>query len=298
MSPKPFKSYSEQLQILKDRGLHIEDEATALHLLEHHSYYRLSAYRFPLQQAVDQFKQGTSFDQLWKLYCFDRILRYLVSEACKAFELSVRARWAYLLSQKYGAQAYEDPSVFRNPQLHTSLLASLDRELDRSDEVFIKHYRENYQMQRPPIWGACEVMSFGLISRFYENIARDADKKAIASGYQLSIDGLKSLLEHSVYLRNLCAHHSRLWNRRFTITVSLPTKRPTKVVESLNPMEDRRIYNSLVLLGHLLSIVEPGSDWQKRLYQHLQTLPAAMHADLGFPPDWQNRPAWLPFQTI
>ena len=292
MSVKPFKTYAEQLQILMDRGLTVDNEDDALHILKHHSYYRFSAYRFPFQDAVDQFRAGTTFEQLWALYCFDRILRQLVSEACKAVELSIRARWAHCLSEKYGSQAYEDSTIFRDQQRHTQLLASLDRELNRSDEVFVTHYQSTYNMQRPPIWGACEVMSFGLLSRFYENIARTGDKKAIARTYDLSVDGLKSFLEHSVYLRNLCAHHSRLWNRRFTITVSLPQSRPAGIISSLHPPEDRRIYNSLVLLGYMLSVVEPASDWKKRLRAHLETLHGPSHTEMGFPADWRERDFW------
>jgi abortive infection bacteriophage resistance protein len=293
MSGRPFKSYTEQLQILKDRGLEVGNEADALHVLTHQNYYRLSAYRFTFQDSTDHFSEGATFEQLWELYCFDRVLRQLLSEACKAFEISIRARWAHCLSERYGSQAYEDQSVFRSNQRHAGLLTTLDRELSRSDEPFVSHYQSQYEMPRPPIWGACEVMSFGLLSRFYENIARTRDKKAIARTYGLSVDGLKSLLEHSVYLRNLCAHHSRLWNRRFTVTVSLPQSRPSQIISSLHPEEDRRIYNSLVLLGHVVSIVEPGSNWKQRLRTHLETLDSpATHSDMGFPADWRARDFW------
>lgn len=293
MSGKPFKSYSEQLKILKDRGLLVENETDALHVLTHQNYYRLSAYRFSFQDAADHFREGTRFEQLWDLYCFDRVLRQLLSEACKAFEISIRARWAHCLSERYGSQAYEDQSLFRSNHRHAGLMTTLDRELSRSDEPFISHYQSQHSMSRPPIWGACEVMSFGLLSRFYENIGRARDKKAIARTYGLSVDGLKSLLEHSVYLRNLCAHHSRLWNRRFTVTVALPQSRPSHIITSLHPAEDRRIYNSLVLLGHVVNIVEPSSDWKKRLRAHLETLNApASHTEMGFPADWRERDFW------
>jgi len=292
MSAKPFKTYAEQLRILKKRGLLVRDEEEALHILKHHSYYRLSAYRFPFQNQSDKFRDGRTFDELWRLYCFDRVLRKLVSEACKAVELSIRARWAHCLSEKYGSQAYEDQSVFGNQQRHTKLLAGLDKELKRSDEVFVTHYRCNYDMPRPPIWGACEVMSFGLLSRFYENIARTSDKKVIAQTYDLSAGCLKSFLEHAVYLRNLCAHHSRLWNRRFTVTFSIPQSRPTSIVSSLYSPKDRRIYNSLVILGYMLSVIEPRSDWKKRLRMHLETSEGLRHSEMGFPSNWRELDFW------
>jgi len=291
---KPPKTYPEQLQILKDRGLIVQDKGKALHILEHHNYYRLSAYRFPFVERdnPDRYIPGTTFENIWELYCFDRALRQLVNEACKRIEISIRARWAYVLGHTYGPQAYEDSANFRNPQQHIRNLSVLDDELDRSDEVFVTHYRNKYGMKRPPIWAACEVMSFGLLSRFYSSIKRDSDKKRIARTYELSIDGLKSLLEHAVYLRNLCAHHSRLWNRRFTITVALPTSRPAALIPNLHPAQNRRIYNSLVLLIHMLHIIEPDSHWPNRLEDQIERLQPKLIPRMGFPDDWQSRPLW------
>lgn len=291
---KPPKTYSEQLTILKGRGLAVPDEARALHCLAHHNYYRLSAYRFPftIPGNPDQFLSGTTFDDLWGLYHFDRTLRQIVSEAVKRVEISVRARWAYVLGHTHGPQAYEHVPVFRHPQRHADALACLDEELDRSDEVFVGHYRQRYQMRRPPIWAACEVMSFGLLSRFYENIKRDRDRKQIANTYSLSADNLKSILEHSVYVRNLCAHHARLWNRKFTITVQLPQSSPASVLPNLHRAEDRRLYNTLVLLTHMVGVIEPTAHWPKRLTQHITTLKPDLLPHMGFPADWQQRPLW------
>lgn len=289
---KPHKSYEEQLAILESRGLAVDNRDKALHALAHHSYYRLSAYRFPLQTGTDQFRPSCRFEDLLGLYFFDHRLRLLVGEACKVFEISLRARWAHVLAGEMGGQAYEDPKLFRDPQRHTSYLHSLDRELSRSKEVFVSHFRKKYGMARPPIWAVSEIMSFGLLSRFVGDLAVDRLRKAIGKTYVFSGSGLESLAQHAVYLRNLCAHHSRLWNREFTITVQLPKKQPMSVVKSLHPEQDRRIYNSLVLLAHTFSIIEPESDWLRRLKKHLATLPAEFLPAMGFPADWHERPIW------
>ena len=287
-------TYPEQLEILKSRGLLVPDEEHALHCLAHHNYYRLSAYRFPLTVAgdPDRFLPDVTFEDLWNLYHFDRTLRALVSEAVKRVEISVRSRWAYVLAHAYGPQAYEDAAHFHSPRRHTESLAKLDEELDRSDEVFVGHYRNDYNMPRPPIWVACEVMSFGLLSRFYENIKLDRDRKAISTTYGLPPDILKSLLEHCVYIRNMCAHHARLWNRRFTITVTLPHSTPAAVIPNLYRAEDRRLYNTLVLLDHMVRVIEPGSHWPRRLKAHILTLRRDFHALMGFPANWQKLPLW------
>ena len=294
MPVKPFYTYAEQIALLKQRGLQVPDATVAEEFLKHHNYYRISAYRFPFEESKDQFQAGTSFEDLIQLYRFDRGLRLLVGEACKSLEISVRARWAYVLGEKHGGLAYEDPAIFRNAQQHTRHLASLDREIQRSHEVFISHYRDQYSMPRPPIWAACEVMSFGLLSRFYANIRQASTKKAIARTYGMSVGGLESLLTHASYLRNLCAHHSRLWNRSFTITVSLPTSQPSGIISSLNRENsaERLIYNSLVMLGLIMDTVSPTTQWKDRLSNHLATLNRPDHSEMGFPTDWRQLDCW------
>jgi len=100
------------------------------------------------------------------------------------------------------------------------------------------------------------------------------------------------LLQHRAYFRNLCAHHSRLWNRRFTITVQLPRSTPAALIPSLHPVEDRRSYNTLVLLIHMVGVIEPNANWPRRLLHHLKTLKPGLHAHMGFPAGWQARPIW------
>lgn len=291
---KPPKTYAEQVGILESRGLGIPDPAFAEHCLRHHNYYRLSAYRFAftLPGNPDRFQHGITFNDLWGLYCFDRRLRLLVMEGLKRLEISVRTNVAYTLAHHYGVFSYEDPSVFHSAYRHTQTLATLDEELRRSKEIFVQHYKDEYNLQRPPIWAACEVMSFGLLSRFYENIKADKPRKTIAAEYGLMPQTMKSLLRHGVYVRNLCAHHSRLWNRRFTITLSLPQHKPETLLPNLHPPEDRRIYNTLVLLAHIVDIVEPENHWSHRLRALLraQTYPVTRH--MGFPEDWADRPIW------
>jgi abortive infection bacteriophage resistance protein len=294
MSAKPFHSYQDQIALLESRGLDVPDHVQAESFLKHQNYYRLSAYRFSFQDAPDHFRAGTTFEDLCQLYRFDRGLRFLVGEACKSLEISIRARWAYVLGEKHGQLAYENPTVFRQAQRHTQHLASLDREIDRSHEIFIPHYKNTYGMPRPPIWAACEVMSFGLLSRFYANIRQASTKKRIARTYSLSHGGLESLLKHASYLRNLCAHHSRIWNRSFTITVSLPTSQPASLIPALNtaPSAERKIYNSLVLLTHIMETVSTSPDWKARLKTHLLTLNRPDHSEMAFPTDWQNLAFW------
>ncbi len=293
---KPALTYAQQVQLLRSRGLVVADQALAEHCLAHHNYYRISAYRFPLSDPANahQFLPGTTFEQLWGLYVFDGALRLLVMEAAKRVEVSARSRFAYEYGHAYGAHSYADTTHFRNAKKHAATLKKIDGEISRSKEDFILHFRQNHGLARPPIWAACEVMSFGNLSILYSIIGLDRDKKRIAATYGLSISDFGSLLHHIGYVRNLCAHHSRLWNRRFTITVELPKKHPAALLPSLHPVERQRIYNTLVLLAHLMNTIQPGSGWGTRVRQLIeaQSFPLTQH--MGFPADWQSRPIWQP----
>ena len=101
---KPALTYDQQIHLLRSRGLLVADEPMARRCLTHHNYYRLSAYRFPLSELTDshQFLPGTTFEQLWGLYCFDGALRLLVTEAVKRVEISTRSRVAYEFGHAYG----------------------------------------------------------------------------------------------------------------------------------------------------------------------------------------------------
>ena len=299
MAPEQFKkpalSIEEQLNLLKTRGLSVSDNALALHRLAHHNYYRLSVYRIPLSLPgnPDCFKPGTTFDELWSLYDFDRTLRALVTEATKQIEISARSQWAYHLAHAYGPMAYEIPAVFHDATRLRGCLGELDEALQQSREEFVAHYKRKYGMVRPPIWAACEVMSFGTLSRFYNNIRRDADRKQIAGKYRLAAEVFSSVLHHMVYVRNICAHHARLWNRQFTITIKIPHN-PDVVAQSIVRFEPqtRYIYNTLVLLAYLMDIIDQHNTWGRRVRHlvHHQQFPVASH--MGFPANWDQLPIW------
>lgn len=299
MSKTPL-DYQAQLDLLKARGLVVNDEPFALHCLAHHNYYRLSAYRFPftVQGDPDTFLPDTTFEQIWQLYDFDRGLRKLIIEACKRVEISVRSRWAYEIGHQLGPQAYEDASHFPKFKSHAQTMQKLDEEISRSHELFVQHYQQKYNTTRPEVWVVVEVASFGTISKLLKFTDPPRLRQDIADSYQIDEKTLCSLFHHLSILRNTAAHHSRIWNRKFTFMVQLPKKKPAGLYPNFydDPAhqtgKSRKLYNSLVLLIHCLQIIEPRGDWPQRLVAHLQTLPANLIPDMGFPADWQTRPIW------
>jgi len=299
---KPARTYLEQLQILKDRGLTVPDEPFALSCLIHHNYYRLSAYRFPFTQSAepDQFLPGTTFTQVWDLYHFDRELRRLVIEACKRVEISVRSRWAYEFGHQLGPIAYLDNRHFTDPLIHARTLSRLYDEMNRGQEEFIKHHRKNLNMPWPPAWVMVEVATFGNISNLLGQTASPRIRQAVADTYSLDEKTFCSLFHHLSVVRNTAAHHCRFWNRRLAVTFQLPRKKPPHLWPnfSLCPQsgtgKERKVYNTLVLLVHLLQCIESSSHWPQRLVELLNQLAPSLYDDMGFPADWKRLPLWQP----
>jgi len=290
------RTYAEQLQLLRTRGLEITDEAFALHCLQHPNYYRLSAYRFTFLEAgsKEDFRRGTRFTDLWTLYDFDQTIRRLVLDASKRVEVSVRSRWAYFLAHRYGAFAYADAAHFQSANAHQRMLDKLDEELARSTEEFVGHFSRQHGLVRPPIWAACEVLSFGLMSRFYGTLRRSRDRLEIARTYGVDDKVLASFLHHLATVRNHAAHHGRVWNRSFTVAMA-PPRFPKSLAASFvdnKETAERRLYNTLTMLIYLLSIIEPGCPIPRFLHQSLSEADPSYHHHMGFPADWKSRALW------
>jgi abortive infection bacteriophage resistance protein len=294
---KPALTGAQQLELITRRGMIVRDPARALHLLSHISYYRLRAYwlpkEIPAPLAGDHaFPPGVEFDHVVSLYGFDRKLRLLVMDAIERVEVSLRTRWAHVLALQYGSHAFQDPNVFRDPKVHRQCINNLQAELGRSHEAFVRHYLSTYTDPKlPPIWAVCEVLSFGQLSQWFSNIKLGDDRKSIAEPYQVDEQIIKSFAHHLSYVRNVCAHHSRLWNREMTITPKLP-RRPQTLHDSLNPAAANRLYNTLTLLNHFMNIISPDSAWHQHVCQLLREQEALDLTAMGFPADWATRPLW------
>lgn len=298
---KPAESYSVQLEILKSRGLAVDDEAFALHCLEHHNYYRLSAYRFPFAVSgdPDTFLQGVTFRQIWDLYHFDRTLRLFVVEAVKRVEISTRSRLAYVMGHELGPLAYLENRHFRDPLIHARTLTRLESEIRRNQrEPFIKHHLDTRKEPWPPIWVLVEIASFGAISNLLGQLQPPKLRQRVADTYELDEKTFTSLIHHLSVVRNTAAHHGRLWNRRFAVTFQLPEKKPDYLFPNFHihkhakSKREGKLYNTLVLLVHLIRIIEPFSHWPIRLADHIRTQDIALLTDMGFPADWEARPIW------
>jgi abortive infection bacteriophage resistance protein len=289
---KPATTYAQQVAILQERGMAIEDVAEVEFYLQHFNYYRLRAYWLPFEadRTSHQFKPGTSFQDVLNLYIFDRELRLLVLDGIERVEVSIRAQWAYQLGHLHGSHAHLDRNLFC-PRYWQNNLDKLTQEVNRSDEAFIKHLQATYIELLPPVWAVCEVMSLGLLSRWYTSLQPKSTRQAISQPYKVNESVLGSWLHHLSLVRNICAHHSRLWNREFTITPKLPKNKPAHLATQF-VSGSRKPYNTFVILAHCLDIISPQHHWKSRLKLLIATHNIAP-STMGFPTDWASRSIWL-----
>ena len=291
---KPFLSFEQQVMLLSERGLIIENDT--VHYLQHLNYYRLSGYWIPFQEdnKTHRFKPNVRFSDVLNLYRFDRELRLLLLDAIERIEVSIRTQWAHYFAELSGPHAHLEPHLCKNGEWYIKNLAQLQKELARSDELFIKHYQNAYTLpDDPPIWVSCEVMSFGLLSKWLKSMKPSEPCNKIARAYQLDYDVLVSFIEYLAYLRNLCAHHSRVWNRKTTKTIKIPRSKTLELISSFNnePLSLRKLYNPLVLVIHLLKIICPDNHFKNSLIALMEKHGIPFGA-MGFPNDWQQRSVW------
>ena len=289
---KPATTHTQQIALLQQRGMRIDDAAKAGFYLQHLNYYRLGAYWLPFEadHPNHRFLPGTSFDDVLALYVFDRELRLLVLDAIERIEVSVRSQWAYQLAHLHGPHAHLDPLLAVNPHHWQNNTSKLTEEVDRSDETFIRHLKDTYSEPLPPIWAVCEVMSLGLLSRWYNMLKPMPTRRAIAAVYRVDEKVLESWLRHLSLVRNTCAHHSRLWNREFTITPRPPHSKPAGLADQWQP-NSRKLYNTLVILLHFMDVVAPAHSWRTRLKELLTRQDISMAA-MDFPDQWEQLPIW------
>lgn len=298
---KPPLSLPQQLAKLQSRGLAVPDPAAALHYLQHVGYYRLSAYALPLQdctQTGKPFQPGATFDMVLDLYRFDRELRLLVLDAIERCEVALRSALSNEMSMRHGSHWFMNPRHFAARFNHARLIVNIEDEVRIStpgglpvqphQEVFINHYYARYgDPYLPPSWMVMETLSLSTLSRLYAGLGSGAERIAIAQHFGTDEFVLRSWFHVLSYVRNLCAHHARLWNRQFVIKFRQVARRHQSFL-----VANDRCFAVAVVLYDLLRQVAPDTRWHLRLRDLLGQYPLVPPGAMGFPAHWQQEPFW------
>lgn len=308
-------SIEAQIAKLEGRGLIFADKKLAAEYLNNISYYRLRAYTYPFQDNDDpcmdhQFiREDITFQDIIDLYVFDRRLRSLVFNELEKVEIAVRTKLSQIYSENtHNGLWYENANLFdpavvipnrEGEIIFDSIEYDIQEEVDRSrsNEDFIKHYYEQYdEPDMPPSWMTMEVISFGTLSRLYKALKTSAEKKAVANAFGITnVENFANWLHGFSNLRNCCAHHSRIWNRRFIVQLTMPynTKYPFMSRADAETLKQNKLFALLTALKYIVDIISPNNNFKNNLLKLLSERHALLTLrEMGFPKDWQNLPVW------
>ena len=290
---KPATTYEQQADLILARGMQA-DRALLLERLRSTGYYRLCAYWYPFKQPDETFVPGTAFDMVWDRYVFDRQLRLAVMDAIERVEVAVRTALFTEMALKGGPFAHLHRATFPGvpAERHTRLVDGLRDEAQRSKEVFVEHFRKTYEeFPDLPVWAAAEIMTFGTMLTVFNMSTRQA-QKALARRYALTGRVLRSWLLTLNYVRNLCAHHARLWNRELALKPLIPDEKHDARWHGASPVSNDGMFVVLTLLHVVVRQVAPQTAWRERLFALFDRFPTIPLASMGMSADWRTHDLW------
>lgn len=296
---KPAIPFEQQIAELKSKGLVINNDAYAENVLKRISYYRLRAYTYPFQDnsnSKHNFITQVSFEEIVSLYSFDREIRMLIFDAIERIEIALRTQIIYQFAISFGSHWQTDPTIYNDTALFSKHLGELQKEIDRSHETFLKHYKGKYTSpSQPPSWMSLEVASMGTLSKIYKNLKLGKEKEAVASSFGLpEVDILENWMFCFSSLRNICAHHGRLWNRRMSalIKLSYNTEQPFFSKKEIKGIYNNKLYGVVCATQYMLNQIEPENDFKFKLKELMARIPLGQEKEMGFTPNWSDHSFW------
>jgi len=294
-------SLEEQLDLLRVRGLQIDDEDRAARYLRTIGYYRLSAYFSPYQSPKDVFAPGVAFDDVLDLYIADRKLRLLALDAMERIEVAVRTAISNVMSSRCGPHWYMDSGNFTDDFLEfrphggktkfEEFIGNVEyctgaRAPGRRNSS-CKHYFATYNSpDLPPSWMIIEVLPMGAWSKVYDGIRKVEYQKRIASQFSFDHKHFASWVHALTLIRNCLAHHCRFWNHQF----------PPKAKNVHEYTHDGIIlgtpYANFAMINAVLKRFTHHSTWPQRLYEQLSEWPLDVHMYMKFPHEWHAHEFW------
>lgn len=273
-------TYQEQLRILQNRNVVVDDPTRCIEILESVSYYRFTAYFLPFKQKDGLYQTGTRFYTVYRIYEFDRKLRGILFAALEEVEVYLRTKFAYFHAHKYGAEGYINPTNYSSHHHAEKFRENLEREIAaNSRSAFVLHHKQHYDGHFP-IWVIVELFTFGMLSRFYSDMATPDQKHLAKEIYHTIPKNIISWLRCCTDLRNICAHYGRLYYRIFPAT-------PANV--SAGPTQIHQLWGAILALQ---ALYPNATKWNNEILPQLSTLFEEYQTDIsyrhiGFPQDWE-----------
>lgn len=296
MAKQP-RTIIEQIRLLQSRNLKFNNIQKATDFLSNVSYYRLQGYWWEMQddKTNHNFKNNSFFEQVIELYNFDRQFRLILFNAIERIEIALRTKLIYHLSLSFGAIWYNESKIFQNDLRHKAFCDKINLDLSTSIEEFIIKHFQNHPDELPESWKTLEILSFTTLSKLYSNLKHQLpEKNIIAKEFGFSNQKyLVSYLHTISLIRNIIAHHSRLWNRVIINKCSWDKTTTGKILNFVpNNQQQRKIFPILSTILYLLDKINTENQIKEDLIQLLNKHPNIEIKRMGFPSDWRIQPIW------
>lgn len=308
---KNHLTFEQQLEKLKFYGLIVSNDAYAIKKLSHTNYYRLSAYYIPFQypkesDTPNKFYDGIGFEHIVSLYDFDAKLRRLVFGALEVIEVYIRTQIAYNHAQKYGAFGYlSHDTLTCSNDIFNKLILDIKEESKRSDEKFVEHFQDKYKTTDLPLWAVVEVLSFGTVSRLFA-VLKSEERDVIAKSIGVNQKVLAQWLHSLTIVRNICAHHSRFWNKQLRIPFAVPSKntyfesikkiKKTKYKdgksEEIEYENNASVFFALSVIKFMFDCIGEEVDFINEVKQLIAEHPIVDLNAMGFIDGWEKLDIW------
>lgn len=324
-------TFDQQVDLLESRGVVFSDRNRAVRHLTNINYYRLSAYMLPFkpnkyyrgksavevlrlekleEEQRELFANDTQWDDIYNHYIFDRKLRLLIFDAIERIEVAVRTQVCNQLCLKYGIYWHDNAELFRVTKRKNNqtgewfnisaydTIRKRQHELlnSKNSEDFIAHHKDKYGSDSLPSWKLIETIYLGDLIAICRGLNHNEDIKDVARYFGfINEDVFCSWLLTINYVRNICAHHSRLWNRTYNIKPKLLKKACDRLLWTNHTSTldaDSQTYYFICVLRYFLQTVNPTSNFKNRLVELLRTFPGVNISDMGFPDDWHEDCIW------
>jgi abortive infection bacteriophage resistance protein len=305
MSNQEPRTIQEQFSILKQRGMNFRDESLALSYLSRISYFRLKYYWIDMMKPNShQFKNGVYFEDVIERYEFDQSLRHLLFLAIEMLEVGLRTKMVTEFSlARHSGLWYLDKTLFDDMHYHEEFIFDLKHEFARSTDPFARDYVRNHPNwnekrldgDNPDAWLIFETATFGRMSKMYKNMKSQLPLKSkIAKEFGLySTKELSSWLEALSVLRNIIAHHSRLWYRIFSKTPTNVQKCRDKWLSAeMNDYQRQHAFGVISCLLYLCNAINPNNKLKENILILFKAHPSIPIYKLGFIDGWEDSPLW------
>lgn len=323
---KKWLSVDDQIEKLASRGVEIHDSVSCKQLLRAVGYYRLTGYLYSFRESetyvdederpkirvLNRYRQGTSMRDAAALIDFDRQLRMLVLDGIERIEVSLRMQVGFVLGRR-SAFAHFDPTSFvdaftenrtdpetgeSTPSKHQEWLDQIRERQDNSKEAFVAHFREKYDNQMP-IWALTEIMEMGHLGKLYGGLTSSLATE-IADAYGAPTKKMMASWIASLnYVRNVSAHHARLFNRKLVSAPARPSQGKVPLLDHLKDEASSKevfgLYNALAVMAYLLRSIESDGQWPARLVGLIDSFPESPHLtarSIGVPEGWADLELW------